>query len=126
MLFKSSLTIRTLKRSIYFLGIVREMAAEKTAGQDLAPLYPSVLFRSPTPPPPSLIGYKNRDNNENKKNKSEGEVQYIAQANCGSRLWLVEAHTAALHRAGFIFPNTPPALRVLGTHPILQMICTAL
>lgn len=70
-LFKSSLTIRTLKRSIYFLGIVREMAAEKTAGQDLAPLYPSVLFCSPTPPPPSLIGHKNRDNNENGKKKKK-------------------------------------------------------
>lgn len=48
-LLKPSLSTRTLQRSIYFLGSTRETAAEKTAGQDLAPLYPSVLFRSLPP-----------------------------------------------------------------------------
>lgn len=54
----------------------------------------------------------------------EGEVQYIAQANCGSRLWVVEAHAAAQGR--FYISKCSPALWVLGTHPILQMICAAL
>lgn len=106
-LFKSSLTNRTLKRSIYFLGIVREIAAEKTAGQDLALLYPSILC-SPAPPPLSLAGYKNRNNNENlkkkKKIKKEREVQHRPTAGHSSGQW----KHMQLHRVGFIFPNTSP------------------
>lgn len=123
-LFKSSLTNRTLKRSIYFLWIVREMAAEKTAGQDLALLYPSILLCSPAPPPLSLAGYKNRNNNENlKKKKNKKREGSVAQANCRSQLWSVEAHAAAEGRF-YISKYLPPG--GLSTHPILQMICAAL
>lgn len=86
------------------------MAAEKTAGQDLAPLDPSVLFRSPTSPPPSLIGFKKEVIMKRKIKKTEGEVEYIAQANCGSQLRSVETHAAA--QGSFYiskyFPPPPP------------------
>lgn len=52
--------------------------------------------------------------------KKEGEVQYIAQAKRGSRLWAVEAHTAAQGR--FYISKYSPHPVVLGTRPILQMI----
>lgn len=100
------------------------MAAEKTAGQDLALLYPSILLCSPAPPPLSLAGYKNRNNNENlKKKKNKKREGSVAQANCRSQLWSVEAHAAAEGRF-YISKYLPPG--GLSTHPILQMICAAL
>lgn len=47
------------------------MAAEKTAGQDLAPLDLSVLFRSPTSLPPSLTGFKKEVITKRKIKKKE-------------------------------------------------------